>query len=166
MLPPRNLWLLPPSLKIMLIGLHLTVNSPVCSLLSASCCNCYLLGPSVDYGCRDGLPELLRKGSSLLGGYPLGWLSSSGLTRLLPCILNYVWPHLHCKKRRVVLTQFGYLSFIPLLHHWIQWRRTACFTFQTVIRFSRTSVNVMGECLLPWITILSQNHPPPLPMNN
>ena len=50
------------------------------------------------------------------------------------------------KKERDVLTQFGYLSFIPLLHHEIQWRPTACFTFQTVIRLSRTLVNVMGEC--------------------
>ena len=24
---------------------------------------------------------------------------------------------IHCKKRRVVLIQFGYLSFLPLLHH-------------------------------------------------
>ena len=39
--------------------------------------------------------------------------------------ISQVWipglfPHkakLHCKKRRVVLIQFGYLSFLPLLHH-------------------------------------------------
>ena len=54
----------------------------------------------------------------------------------------------HCEKWiRVVLTQFGYLSFLPLLHHEIQWRPTACFTFQTVMRFSRELVNVMGECI-------------------
>jgi len=27
--------------------------------------------------------------------------------------------NIHCKKK-VVLTQFGYLSFLPLLHHLIQ----------------------------------------------
>jgi len=31
-------------------------------------------------------------------------------------------------------------------HQWTSHVATTCFTFQTVIRFSRALVNVMGEC--------------------
>jgi len=66
--------------------------------------------------------------------------------------------------------RFGYLSLLPVLHHKTQESFSAWCTFQTVIRFSRTSLNVMGGLLMKlsndvetvWkieLTKMGQNYP-------
>ena len=56
---------------------------------------------------------------------------------------------LHCKKGKVVLTQFGYLSFLLLVcivkHSEVPLPALDSKQIKNLIRLSRTLVNVMGE---------------------
>ena len=56
---------------------------------------------------------------------------------------------IHCKKGKVVLTQFGYLSFLLLVcivkHSDVPLPALDSKQIKNLIRLSRTLVNVMGE---------------------
>ena len=55
----------------------------------------------------------------------------------------------HCKKGKVVLTQFGYLSFLLIVciikHSGVPLPALDSTEIKNLILFSRTLVNVMGE---------------------
>ena len=61
-------------------------------------------------------------------------------------------PHLiHCKKGKVVLTQFGYLSFLLIVcivkHSGVPLPALDSTEIKNLIRLARTLVDVMGEYL-------------------
>jgi len=86
------------------------------------------------------------------------------------CITSY---SLNRAKRCTVCINI-FMTLVTLVSYLfciIKYRPTACFTFQTVFRFSRTLVNVMGECFanetVQWcgkgwiwieVTKMGQNH--------
>ena len=71
------------------------------------------------------------------------------VARCFPVLLTVPWKYIHCKKGKVVLTQFGYLSFLLLVcivkHSEVPLPALDFKQIKNLIMLSRTLANVMGE---------------------